>query len=101
MKQPAKLPVSVQRAMIQIGETLALTRRIRRIPMKKLAERARMSEFTARKILKGDPTVSMGHYAAVIFVLGHLEDLEKIGTIQGPDDPRWSHLHRDLPKRIF
>lgn len=100
MKTKAKLSVSVQRAMKHLGESLSLTRRIKRIPMKLLAERALVSEYTVRKVLKGDPSVSMGHYASVILVLGHLSELENIGAIQGPNDPRWSHLQRDLPRRI-
>jgi hypothetical protein len=35
-----------------------------------MAERAGLSRATIGKIVKGDPTASMGGYASVLFVLG-------------------------------
>jgi len=43
-----------------------------------MAERAGMARATLAKIEKGDPTVSLGGYASVLFVLGltgRLQDL--------------------------
>lgn len=45
-------------------------RRRRRIPVKIMAERASISRATLNKVEKGDPGVSLGIYARVLFVLG-------------------------------
>ena len=45
-------------------------RRRRRIPVSILSQRASISRTTLYKIEKGDPGVSLGNYATVLFVLG-------------------------------
>ncbi len=64
-----------------------------------MAERAVISRTTLNKVEKGDPNVSLGIYATVLFVLG-LTD--RVGDLA---DPRHDTVGQDLedellPKRI-
>lgn len=58
-----------------------------------------MSRMTLNKIEKGDPGVSLGHYATVLFALGMAERLADVA------DPRHDSVgleleEEHLPKRI-
>ena len=64
------LPLPVQRALTKVGADLRDARRRRRIPTATMAERAMISRTTLRKVEMGDPGVSLGIYATVLFVLG-------------------------------
>jgi transcriptional regulator with XRE-family HTH domain len=64
------LPIPVKRALHTLGSDLRDARRRRRLPMALLAERALLSRTTLAKIERGDPGVSVGAYATVLFVLG-------------------------------
>ena len=64
-----------------------------------LAERALLSRTTLTKIERGDPGVSVGAYATVLFVLGMADRLADLA------DPRHDAVGVDLeaerlPKRI-
>ncbi|MCP5115756.1 MAG: XRE family transcriptional regulator [bacterium] len=74
-------------------------RRRRRIPVALLAQRASISRTTLNKVEKGDPGVSMGIYATVLFSLKMAERLADVA------DPRHDALglaleEEHLPKRI-
>lgn len=73
----------LKREMSGVGERLKLARKRRRISAVLLAERAGISRATLVKIEKGDPSVAMGNYAAVLGVLGLSEDL---GHLAGEDE---------------
>ena len=93
------LPLPVRRALGRLGEDICDARRRRRIPTGTMAERALISRTTLHKVEKGDPGVSLGIYATVLFVLG-LE--ERIADLA---DPRHDAVGLDLeaealPKRI-
>lgn len=75
MKNPVSLPIPVIRALRKLGKDVSNARRRRRITTQLMAERAGVSRATIGKIEKGDPTTSMGAYAAVLFVLGMTERL--------------------------
>jgi transcriptional regulator with XRE-family HTH domain len=64
------LPLPVKRALLELGADIRDARRRRRIPMALMAERAGIGRMTLIRIEKGDPAVSMGGYARVLFVLG-------------------------------
>ena len=72
-RRPNPLPLPVTRALTKVGTDLRDARRRRRIPTATMAERALISRTTLCKVEKGDPGVSLGIYATVLFVLG-LED---------------------------
>ena len=93
------LPIPVRRALRKLGGEIRDARRRRRIPTTVMAERAFISRMTLNKIEKGNPGVSLGSYATVLFVLGMNERLADLA------DPRYDavglHLQdRLLPKRI-
>ena len=94
-----KAPIPVVRALRKLGHDIRDARRRRRIPVAILAERASMSRTTLNKLEKGDPTVSVGSYAVVLFTLGMIERFSDVA------DPRHDAVGRELeeehlPQRI-
>jgi len=63
-----------------MGENIRLARKRRLWTTANLAERAGISRTTLVSIEKGSPSVTMGHYAAVLFALGMSEDLSKLAA---------------------
>lgn len=45
-----------------------------------ISERTGLIRLTIRKIERGNPKVSLGHYVAVLGVLGLVEDLAKVAS---------------------
>jgi DNA-binding XRE family transcriptional regulator len=78
MKITINLPIPAMRALRKVGQDISDSRRRRRITMELMAERAGISRTTIGKIEKGDPTVSMGSYASVFFVLGMINQLSDL-----------------------
>ncbi len=72
------LPIPVKSALRKFGDDLRDARRRRRIPMALLSERAQISRTTLTKIEKGDPSVSLGNYARVLFSLGLVDSLRDL-----------------------
>ncbi len=95
----AGLPIPVRRALRKLGGDLSLARRRRRVPMQLMAERAFVSRNTLRRVEQGDPTVSMGIYATVLFVLGMAD---RIGVLADPANDRVGMTLEDerVPKRV-
>ena len=95
---PASNPVS--RALKSFGADLRDARLRRRIPAAILAERAGITRQTLHKIERGDPTVSMGGYASVLFALGMPERLA--GLAAARDDAVGLALDEErLPERVY
>lgn len=65
-----------------LGENIRLARLRRKLSSLMLSERAGMTRMTLRSIEKGEPTVSLGAYANVLFSLGLEHDL----TLVAKDD---------------
>ena len=80
MRQRASvsLPLPVRRALRKLGEDIRAARRRRSIPTELMAERAFTTRVTLLKIERGDPTVAMGIYATVLFVLGMTDRLRDL-----------------------
>ena len=93
------VPIPVQRALRKLGQDFRDARRRRRIPVALLAERASISRTTLNKIEKGDPGVSMGAYATVLFVLGLVERLSGLADA-GRDAVGLALEEEHLPRRI-
>jgi transcriptional regulator with XRE-family HTH domain len=93
------LPLPVRRALGKLGGDIRDARRRRRIPMEIFAERALISRTTLTRVEKGDPGVSLGIYATVLFVLG-LSD--RVGELAAPEtDVVGLALEEErLPERI-
>ena len=93
------LPLSVRRALRKLGMDLSAARRRRRIPVALMAERAFISRSTLVRVEKGDPGVSMGIYASVLFVLGMADRLGDV--MDAARDPVGLSLEEErLPRRI-
>ena len=93
------LPVPVTRALRKLGHDMRDARRRRRIPVAILAERASVSRTTLNKVEKGDPGVSFGTYATVLFALGMADRLADVA------DPRHDAVGLELeeerlPERV-
>ena len=69
------LPIPVRQAVRKLGQDVRDARLRRRIQTAIMAERASISRTTLNKIENGDPGVSLGNYANVLFVLGMSERL--------------------------
>ena len=67
--------------------------------MQLLAQRAGVSRAVIGKIERGEPTVSMGAWASVIFVLGLIDNLENLASLER-DDIAMRLNEEQLPKRV-
>jgi transcriptional regulator with XRE-family HTH domain len=93
------LPLSVRRALKKLGADISVARRRRAISMALMAERAFTTRPTLLKIERGDPGVSLGIYASVLFVLDMTDRLA--GLVDPAQDPLGMALDEErLPKRI-
>ncbi len=70
---------SLQQRLEDVGENLRLARLRRRLSAAQVAERAGITRPTLRSIERGEPSVSFGAYANVLFCLGLEQDLEALG----------------------
>jgi hypothetical protein len=67
--------------------------------MEIVAQRASISKPTLIRVERGDPAVSIGSYATVLFVLGMAERLADL--VDAKNDPVGLQLEEEnLPKRI-
>ena len=67
-----------QQALQSLGENILLARKRRKLTQVQVSARTGLSRVTIGKIEAGDPTVSMGHYVAVLDVLGLAADLAQV-----------------------
>ncbi len=98
-KDESNWPPPVLRALSQVGSNLRDARRRRRISTALMAQRASIGRTTLHKVEKGDPTVAMGTYVSVLFVLGMVDQFAQLA------DVRFDELGRtldeeQLPQRI-
>jgi transcriptional regulator with XRE-family HTH domain len=93
------LPLPVERALQKLSADIRDARRRRRIPMALMAERAGIGRMTLVRIEQGDPAVSMGAYARVLFVLGLTPRLDELADASH-DATGLALEEEHLPKRI-
>jgi transcriptional regulator with XRE-family HTH domain len=72
------LPLSVRKTLKKLGEDISLARKRRRLTKDAVAERAFIVRNTLTRVEKGDPRVSIGIYATVLFVLGFVDHLADV-----------------------
>ncbi len=77
-RRAAVLFPKYQKVLAQLGENIKLARKRRQLTQTLIAERTGLSRVTLRKIEQGDPTVSMGHYVAMLAQLGLVDDLAQV-----------------------
>jgi DNA-binding XRE family transcriptional regulator len=93
------LPIPVGRALRKLGHDIKDARRRRRIPMAIAAQRASISKPTLIRVERGDPGVSIGSYAKVLFVMGMADRLSDL--VDPRNDPVGLQLEEEnLPQRI-
>ncbi len=79
---PIILPKNLK-ILKELGEQIQLARLRRKFSAEQIAERAGMSRKTVYNIEQGSPSVAIGNYLQVLFVLG----LEKDLTMVASSDP--------------
>ena len=98
MPSPHRPPPGVLRALRKLGADIREARLRRRLPMSVIAERASTSRPTLARVEKGDPSVSMGIYAAILHALGLLGGVAQLAD--PVNDPMGQALaSTELPKR--
>lgn len=93
------LPIPVRRGLHKLGQDIRDARLRRRLPTAIVAERASISRTTLFKLERGDPGVSIGIFATVLFVLGMGERLAELADIRR-DEHGLALEEERLPKRI-
>jgi len=93
------LPPRVRRLLVKLGQDIAIARRKRNLTVSMMAERLSVAKSTYLRVEKGDPTVSLGVYAMVLFVLGFAQAL---GNLVDPSKDEQGLLldAERLPKRV-
>lgn len=76
MKQ--KLFPKVERNLSVFGENIKTARLRRKLSMQQVSERAGISRATLSSVEKGSPSVALGIYMQVLFVLGLDSDILKV-----------------------
>ena len=85
--QANNLPRIVLKDLETMGEQIKLARKRRKLSLAELAERAQCSVLTLMRVEKGEPTVSIGIYARVLYGLGlhgdlmHIAENDKTGIL--------------------
>src|ERR1700712_2903666 len=80
MKESVILLPKAQRVLNDLGENIKLARLRRKLSAEQVAERAGISRSTLWQIEKGKPSVAMGAYFQVLFILGLEQDFLKLGA---------------------
>ena len=78
MQKKVVLLPELKKILFEFGENIKLARLRRKISAEQLAERAGISRGTLVNIEKGSPTVSLGAYLQVLYILGLHNDLKKM-----------------------
>ena len=68
------------KTMATLGANIKLARLRRKLKAEQVAERAGISRRTLVSVEKGTPSVAMGNYLQVLFVLGLADDFLKIAS---------------------
>jgi|P827metagenome_2_1110787.scaffolds.fasta_scaffold40891_2 transcriptional regulator with XRE-family HTH domain len=77
------LPSKVRNNLKTMGIQIKMARKRRKLSLAATAERAQCSQLTLIRVEKGEPTVSIGIYARVLYALGLDNDL----TLLAKADP--------------
>ena len=98
-KSLRSLPIPVRNALRKVGRDMRDARLRRRLPTVVVANRSFIDRKTLGKVENGDPGVSIGAYASVLFVLGMTDRFAELA------DARFDRVglaleEERLPKRI-
>ena len=70
----------IQKNLTELGENIKLARLRRKLSTTQVAERANISRPTLLSIEKGSPSVSIGAYLQILFVLGLEKDFLQVAS---------------------
>ena len=93
------IPLPVLRLLRKLGTDIRDARLRRRIRAATVAERALISPTTLHRIERGDPGVSMGNYATVLFALGLHDGISSLAD-RSRDVLGLDLLEERLPQRV-
>jgi transcriptional regulator with XRE-family HTH domain len=99
MRSRPPLPLPVRRALAKLGQDIRSARLRRRITTTIMAQRAFITRPTLRKVEHGDPGVSLGIYATIMFVLGLTPRVADLADSRA-DDVGLQLEEERLPQRI-
>lgn len=99
MRITPPMPLPVQRALAKLGADIKAARLRRRITTTLMAERAFVARSTLQKVEQGDPGVSLGVYATVLFILGLSERIADLADVV-TDSVGLQLEDERLPKRV-
>lgn len=71
---------SSKKVLKELGDNIRLARLRRKLSSEQVSQRADISRNTLYKIEKGSPSVAMGLYCQVLFVLGLEKDLLQVAA---------------------
>lgn len=98
MATPHNASIGAKRALRKLGEDIRAARLVRNLPAEVVATRAHTSRPTLGRIEKGDPSVGIGIYAAVLQALGMIDRLARVADLRD-DDEGLAMAREDLPQR--
>ena len=99
MRTTPPMPLPVKRALAKLGDDIRNARLRRRIPTTVMASRVFITRTTLSKVEHGDPSVSFGTYATILFVLGMIGRVSDLVDVT-KDDLGLQLEDSRLPKRI-
>lgn len=79
-KRTVTLMPSARRVLKELGENIRLARLRRKLSTEQVSQRAGISRSTLYKIEMGAPSVALGLYCQVLFILGLEKDLLKVAA---------------------
>ena len=79
-KRTVTLMPASSKVLKELGENIKLARLRRKLSAAQVSERADISRSTLLQVEKGAPSVAMGIYCQVLFVLGLDKDLLKVAA---------------------
>jgi transcriptional regulator with XRE-family HTH domain len=99
MPTPHHPTAVVRKSLIKLGADIRDARKRRRLPMALIADRAFTSRSTLQRVEEGDPSVSIGIYAAVLHALGLLGGVGQLADFS-VDDVGRALADNSLPQRV-
>lgn len=99
MRTTPPMPLPVKRALSKLGADIRSARLRRRITTTLMAERAFIARSTLQKVEQGNPAVSLGIYATVLFILGLSERVADLADVR-KDSVGLQLEEARLPQRI-
>jgi transcriptional regulator with XRE-family HTH domain len=98
-RSSTELPQPIRTALKKLGSDINEARRRRGISTQVMADKAMISRPLLNRVEKGDPSVALGRYARVLFVLGMTDRVAELADISH-DRVGLELVRKELPKRI-